>query len=233
MTDQAKAPGIRERNRREISAEIITIARTQLTEEGVPGLSLRSISRDMGMASSAIYRYFASRDELLTALIIEAYDDLAATVVEADESVSDQDDYEARWLSICGSMRAWARRDPQRWGLLYGTPVTGYNAPEDTVGSAIKVGQPLLQLAADALGKACETSDPSQNPVINPNIGADLSESSRLSPGNETTSIAAWSHLLGIISLEVFGHLTNVVDDLDEYFRIQMMHWAGQIGLDD
>ena len=77
-------PGIRERARAETTAEIIRLAREQIAEHGAAELSLRAIARDLGMVSSAIYRYFASRDELLTRLIIDSYDRLGEAVEAAD-----------------------------------------------------------------------------------------------------------------------------------------------------
>src|ERR1700712_2445709 len=81
------AAGVRARIRAEMTDEIKTVARRHLASEGA-NLSLRAVARDLGMASSAIYRYFASRDELLTALIIDAYDAVGAAAEKAVEDVS-------------------------------------------------------------------------------------------------------------------------------------------------
>src|SRR5690606_5161914 len=87
---------VRQRVRAELTAAILESARRQLAEVGPTDLSLRAISRDLDMSSSAIYRYFPSRDALLTALIIEAYDDIGASVEAADAAV-DRDDLAGRW----------------------------------------------------------------------------------------------------------------------------------------
>ena len=87
--------------------EIKAVARRYLETDGA-NLSLRAVSRDMGMVSSALYRYFASRDELLTALILDAYNDLGATVEAADAAVADRADLRGRWRAAARAVRAWA-----------------------------------------------------------------------------------------------------------------------------
>src|SRR5712691_13556716 len=97
----------RERVREELTREITEIARSQVATEGAAGLSLRAVARELGMVSSAIYRYFPSRDDLLTALIIDGYN----AVGEAAETAAGScppDDYPGRWLAICRAIRAWA-----------------------------------------------------------------------------------------------------------------------------
>ena len=94
----------RERARAEITREILDAARGYLATDGAPALSLRAIARDLGMASSALYRYFDSRDALLTRLIIDAYDSLGAAA-EASESVVDRADLAGRFTAICQAVR--------------------------------------------------------------------------------------------------------------------------------
>src|SRR3954471_6047773 len=87
----------RERARAELTAEITDLARGQLATVGAAGLSLRAVARELGMASSAMYRYFPSRDDLLTRLIIDGYDALGAAAEEADSPGLPID----RWLAVC------------------------------------------------------------------------------------------------------------------------------------
>jgi AcrR family transcriptional regulator len=146
MSDQtASAGSIRARVRAEMIEEIKTVARRHLASDGA-NLSLRAVARDMGMASSAVYRYFASRDDLLTALIIEAYDSVgeaaeraAAAAVSAGASFPDQ------LVATGHAVREWALAEPHQWALIYGSPVPGYQAPQDTIGPATRV---ILQIAA-------------------------------------------------------------------------------------
>jgi len=128
----------RERARAEITAEILDAARGYLATDGAPALSLRAIARDLGMASSALYRYFKSRDELLTRLIIDAYDSLGAAA-EASEVTMDRNDLAGRFTVICEAVRAWALAHPNEYALIYGSPVPGYVAP--AVGSGPHPGR--------------------------------------------------------------------------------------------
>ncbi len=116
-----------------MTAEILTVARRHLSQEGASSLSLRSVARDLEMAPSALYRYYAGRDALLSALILDAYESLAkeaerAADVAQETSVSATD----RWMVVPGAVRAWALAHPHEWGLIFGTPVPGYQAPEQT-----------------------------------------------------------------------------------------------------
>jgi AcrR family transcriptional regulator len=134
--DHMPASSIRARVRAEMIDEIKTIARQHLASEGA-NLSLRAVARDLGVVSSALYRYFASRDDLLTALILDAYNALGAAVEAADAAV-DPDDLTGRWLTVCHTVRDWALATPHEYALIYGSPVPGYQAPTDTVAAATR-----------------------------------------------------------------------------------------------
>ncbi|PZG49054.1 TetR family transcriptional regulator, partial [Spongiactinospora gelatinilytica] len=127
----------RERVRAELTREIADIARRRLATHGATGLSLRAVAREMGMVSSAIYRYFPSRDDLLTALIIDGYNSIGETVERADRACP-PGDHMGRWLAVCRAVRGWALANPHEYALLYGSPVPGYQAPQDTVAPAIR-----------------------------------------------------------------------------------------------
>ena len=122
------AASIRARVRAEMIAEIKAVARRHLATDGA-NLSLRAVARDMGMVSSALYRYFASRDDLLTALILDAYNALGDAVEAADAAVTDRARLRVRWLAAARAVRGWALANPAEYALLYGSPVPGYAAP--------------------------------------------------------------------------------------------------------
>src|SRR3954464_11629306 len=139
------ASGVRARVRAEMTEEIKTVARRHLATDGA-NLSLRAVARDVGMASSAVYRYFASRDDLLTALIIEAYDAVGETAERAAAAAASAGGGFAGPLVAVGhAVREWALAEPHQWALIYGSPVPGYQAPQDTIGPATRV---VLQIAA-------------------------------------------------------------------------------------
>ena len=129
------APGVRARVRAELTREIAEVARRHLASDGAAALSLRAVARELGMASSAVYRYFPSRDDLLTALIIDAYDALGEAAEKADAE-RPRADLLGRWQAACAAVRAWALDHPHEYALVYGSPVPGYAAPEATIGPA-------------------------------------------------------------------------------------------------
>src|SRR5271156_1560169 len=103
----------RERVREEMTAEILAVASAHMARDGAAALSLRSIARDLGMAPSALYRYFDGRDALLTALILTAYEALATEAERAadkagtgEEPGADRD--AERWLAVPRALRLWA-----------------------------------------------------------------------------------------------------------------------------
>src|SRR6478736_9694910 len=114
-------PTARERARAEIMAELLTAARARLVADGAADLSLRAVARDLGMASSAVYRYVESRDALLTLLIIEAYDAVGHVAEEAAGRPATGP--AAAWLEVARAVRGWALEQPYSFELIYGTPV--------------------------------------------------------------------------------------------------------------
>ena len=220
------APGIRARVRAEMTDEIKAVARRHLATDGA-NLSLRAVARDLGMASSAVYRYFASRDELLTAMIIDAYDALGATA----EAASNDGSYLDRWLAFCHTVRDWALANPHEWALIYGSPVPGYRAPRDTVDSAIRV---ILALSAIVRDAAEEDRVELGEPIVG-RLAAELAVvAEQAVPGAPAQLVArtmgAWIHLCGAVSAELFGQLNNTIDERREFFEFQMRGAARTIG---
>lgn len=106
--------GARERARREVLLEIEHEAWRQLTETGPDELSLRSVARALGMANSALYRYFPSREHLLRTLLRGADASLAEAVRAATAAAPPQ----ARWRALAEASRAWARSHPHELALV-------------------------------------------------------------------------------------------------------------------
>lgn len=140
--------GLRARVRAELLEEIKRLSREQIARAGPTSLSLRAVARELGMASSAVYRYYPSRDQLLTALIIDSYDALGVAIERADALV-ERTDLPNRWRAIATALRAWAMERPSEYALLFGTPVPGYAAPTDTIGPATRYSAVLLSLLVD------------------------------------------------------------------------------------
>lgn len=199
----------RERARAETVAQILDAARTQLREVGAAQLSLRAVAGALGMSPAGLYRYYDSREALLTALIAEGFGALADAVERArDEAGDDPGD---GLLAAALGFRAWGIAHPQEFGLLYGDPVPGYAAPADgpTSVASRRVGAALLTPLVLAWragrlrvgsGAGAEPGDPAArrwaatlDPAVPPAVAA--------------TILAAWTRLHGLVVLEVFGHL--------------------------
>lgn len=208
--------------RRELTGAIVDAARRQLAEVGPAALSVRAVSRELGMASSAVYRYFATRDELLTALILIGYEELA-DVVEAAEAAVPRTDRTGRWLALTGAFRNWAREHPHDYALLYGSPVPGYAAPSDTIEPAVRVARLVLELVADGGPVHDRVPEPAARA-----IGANLREFAGARADDDAVyrGLAAWGGLLGAVTLELFGHLHNAVEDYDAWFAESMRRLA-------
>jgi AcrR family transcriptional regulator len=223
-------PTARERVRAELTTEITDAARRQLAEVGAAGLSLRAVAREVGMVSSAVYRYFPSRDDLLTRLIIDGYDDLGAAAEAADAPSAAPLE---RWLSVCRAVRSWARAHPHEYALLYGSPVPGYRAPQDTVPAASRVGVVLGRILGDAAraGALLPAAGERDAGLVSDEAVAVLGgEHPSLDDAVRLRALLAWSSLYGTISFELFGHFAGSVDDADRFFDRAMTELARMIG---
>ena len=130
--------GPRERYRAQVRDEVKQHAWVQLAEAGVSALSLNGIAKQMGLSGPALYRYFASRDDLITELIHDAYSSLAGMVRAAYDEGADA-------IALAQGIRTWALADPQRYLLIYGTPVPGYHAPDDTTAISDEIRTVLIE----------------------------------------------------------------------------------------
>lgn len=223
----------RAENRAQQTRAILDRAGSQLRDVGPAALSVRQIARDLEMASSAVYRYFPSRDALLTALIIEGYDDLADAVECADAAVRQRGRLDLRWRAVCHAVRDWANAEPHRYALLYGSPVPGYAAPDDTVPSAARIAAALLRIVGDAQSTGRHPVAPVE--VTRVEIAAidpvrHLVEPP-LPPDCAFRGILAYSTLFGAISLELFGHLHRGVLDYDAHFTQVVDQLVADLGL--
>jgi AcrR family transcriptional regulator len=197
--------GKRQETREKIETQIIELGRRHLVTEGAAGLSLRAIARDLGMVSSAVYRYVSSRDDLLTLLLVDAYSELADSVDRAGATAGSWRD---RLLAMAHAARGWAIDQPARWALLYGSPVPGYHAPrEHTVGPGTRVVGALF----GAIGAGIASGDiPQSNAAAAQPLSSDfdrLREEFEFTGDDSAVAkcFLLWAGLVGAISLEVFG----------------------------
>jgi len=216
----------------------VATAREHLAVHGAAGLSLRAVARDLGMASSAVYRYFPSRDDLLTALIIDGYNGLGEAA-EAAEAAVRRNDLRGRFRAVCGAVRRWALDHPHEYALLYGSPVPGYAAPQDTVAPAVRVSAVLITVLLDGFATGQLTGQ----------LGAPLPRRQRgaLAPVRDwvpadvvpdelmVRGLMVWTELFGMVSFELFGHIHQVIGeepgDRDAYFHAQVERMAAFVGV--
>ena len=220
-----------------MTAEILAVAGAHVARDGAAAISLRSIARDLGMAPSAIYRYFDGRDALLSALILSAYGalaDEAERAADEAERVADIDRAE-RWLAVPRAMRRWALEHPHQWALIFGTPVPGYHAPEDTIEPYTRMAVALVRplLAAHQEGRF--PRDEQRRPITDELRAAVAPVTEGLLPGmpGETVVLLlqAFTAIIGAISLEVFGHWRNTVLEPGLLFDATVSRAGENIGL--
>jgi AcrR family transcriptional regulator len=227
-----------------MTAEILAVAAAHVARDGAAAISLRSIARDLGMAPSALYRYFDGRDALLSALILSAYEALAA---EAERAADEADrgaagagaggggDQAERWLAVPRALRRWAIEHPHQWGLIFGTPVPGYHAPEDTVEPYTRMALALVRplLAAHASGTF--RPDEGRRSITDELRAAVDPVTEGLLPGLPAETVVlvleAFTAIVGAISLEVFGHWRNTVLEPGLLFDATVAQAAETIGL--
>ncbi|HVK23729.1 MAG TPA: TetR/AcrR family transcriptional regulator [Actinokineospora sp.] len=218
-----KPQGVRDRNRAALTLAIKEDARAQLATAGAQALSLRAVARNLGLASSAVYRYYPSRDDLLTALIIDAYNSLGDAVDQADHD----GDPRARWLSLWHAVRNWALANRHEYALIYGSPVPGYSAPQDTIAPAVRV-----PLRAMTIAHAAGVKDLPIDPVLHDQLSAvTASISIDLPPGALARVMVAWTQLFGMVGFELFGQLVGSADPADALFDFAARSMADFVGL--
>jgi AcrR family transcriptional regulator len=242
MTATQNAPRTaRERARAELTREIKEGARRQLAATGADGISLRAVARELGMASSALYRYFPSRDDLLTALIIDAYDAIGEA---AEQAIADEKPEESwgrdRWLAACHAIRRWALAHPHEYALIYGSPVPGYRAPEATIGPAARV--PLAfasvlaaataagELGDDAGAHAGPDADALADGLAKQAEALSASVASPVAPEVLVRAVIAWTQLFGMISWELFGQFVGSFEPADALFAHAVAQLATFVG---
>jgi AcrR family transcriptional regulator len=241
----SRAATARERARAELTREIKEEARRQLAATGADGLSLRAVARELGMVSSAVYRYYPSRDELLTALIIDAYDALGETAEQAISSAGGT--ARTRWIAACHGIRDWARSNQHEYALIYGSPVPGYRAPEATIGPASRMPQAFLSVLAAAVASGeidGGAADGSRGGTCDrlarlPIAGGLAAQAEALAvalslpevpPDAIVRAVIAWTQLYGMISFELFGQFVGSFDPSDAFFVHAVEQLAAFVG---
>ncbi len=225
----------RERQRQATRGEILDVARRQIAEMGAAALSLRAIARAMGLTAPAIYRYFGSRDELVTALIVDSYTSLAEAL-EGVRIAQDGREYAGRLLELMLAYRAWALAHPQDYALIFGTPIPGYAPP---AGATEEAGSRALRVLVAEITAAIAVGalrPPLVYAAPEPELAQQLA-AWRERFGVSVPAVAlqlglvCWARAHGLTSLELYGQVGRLLGDGAALYRAEALVLLGQLGL--
>ena len=235
MTETAARLPRRARVRQATVEEIKAVARAQMAAEGTAGVTLRAIAREMGMTAPALYRYFGSRDDLVTALVTDAYDALA-DAMEAAVAAVPAGRHADRVRAAFGAFRAWGLEHPTEFALIFGSPIPGYVAPEATRPAGLRYTDLLGRLLAEAYADGA--LDPARIDLRVPPELARQVEAFQRRRGDAglpapvlAFGMGAWARLHGLVTLEVFGHLAPAIGDGAALFEQELEAIIRQSGL--
>lgn len=224
----------RTRNKHDFDAMMETIklvARKQMAAEGTSALSLRAIAREMEVTAPALYRYFPNRDELITALILDAYNALADSLAASDKH-SESGNYAARMRAVLLAYRAWALQHPTDFQLIFGNPIPNYEAPaEVTLPAARRNFETFIRILSEALeaGMLRLSSDNAQvPPAVEPYLQAVAQHEGYTVPLYMIyIATVGWSRIHGMIMLELFDHTQPIVGDTEAFYRYEIESLIG------
>jgi AcrR family transcriptional regulator len=237
-----QAPSRRDRVRAATTEEIKQTARRILVSEGPDAVSLRAIAREMGMTAPALYRYFGSHDELVKHVCADIFTELANDIREAIKSAGARTggDMTAKVMAACWEFRRWSLDHTREFGLIFATPLPGLHVQKDeiTAEGGGQFGNTFFELVLELWRK--RPFDVPSDDEIDPGLRTQLQGyreglgglADGLPLGLLLTFLRCWVRLYGIVSLEVFGHLSFALDDGRPMFELMLSEMAPQVGLD-
>lgn len=219
--------GKRDEARAENTERIFAAARQQIEQVGGVGLSMRSVAREVGMVSSAVYRYFPTREDLLTALILEGYGALAEALRASENPDAPGGLSADRWTELAVALREWALDHPHEFQLIYGTPIPGYVAPPETVPAAAAVAAPFLACVGSARVDGFESFD---GDAAGEGLRAVAAEFG-IPTSTAAAVVAAISELMGFVAHELAGHFVGMADPADQLYDAVVCCQVRRLGL--
>src|ERR1044071_8483492 len=181
----------------------------QIAELGAPTLSLRAIARELRITAPAIYNYFPDRDALVTALIVDAYKSFGDSQLEARDAVPVKD-IPGRMKAIGIAYRTWAHTYPQRYQLIFGTPIPGYEAPlMEVLPSAARSLSALVSVVEQlrVAGKLSVKSFPEVKSEYKVSFDTWKKYGGDVDMLSMSVAMVIWSRVHGIVSLAIANHL--------------------------
>ncbi|MGQ0845140.1 MAG: TetR/AcrR family transcriptional regulator [Sporichthyaceae bacterium] len=226
MTTAASAPTRRELRYRQTAEEIKDLAREQLRTTGAAALSLRAVARDLGVASSAVYRYFPSRDHLITALCVDAYDSVGTAMQEAIAGTG-RAGPARQWWAMMHAMRAWALSHPVEFGLIVGPPVPGHHVEvTDTGPASSRFMTPPFAVYLAAVRKGAADPGAVAAPAeagVGPTLRYFLDQVDPAYPPDLAAAVVGQMFgAIGLVALEIFGAVPQLFTERDRF-------WASQV----
>lgn len=228
------SPSRRERARLATRTEILDTARQQMAQEGASALSLRAIAREMGLTAPALYRYFQNRDELVTALIVEAFTSLGSALVAT------RDEYATapratRLSAMMMTYRTWALAHSQDYALIFGTPIPGYHAPLEITGPP--ASRSLGMLAAE-IAQAIDAGEVTPVPEYAHPTPAITRQMTQWRDDYGYTAplpalhlaLVGWTRAHGLVSLELFKQIPASAGDPGEIYQTEVQVLLRQVG---
>jgi AcrR family transcriptional regulator len=202
----------------------------QIAESGASALSLRAIARGLKITAPAIYNYFPDRDALVTALIVDAYTSFGDWQLEARDSALINDP--RKKLEAIGlAYRHWAHTYPQRYQLIFGTPIPGYKPPAEKVfPSSARSISALFSVVEEirAAGKLNVDAFPSINEKYRAYYELWRTYLGEVHPQSLFAAMLIWSRVHGIVSLEIQGNLPPFGEQGDTLYRFELNSQARQ-----
>lgn len=186
----------------------------QISKNGAAALSLRGIAAEMGMTAPALYRYFDSRDDLVTALIVDAYKSLAAALAASQET--EEESHDKRIMASACAYRAWALTHRAEYSLIFGTPIPNYHAPVGITGPA--AAQSLIELirVLDAVYQDGLLTLNELSPALIKMLEPWVEKLGYTGPLSVIQlALTNWAKIHGLVSLELNGHLSDVPEEVN------------------
>ncbi|WP_107428740.1 TetR/AcrR family transcriptional regulator [Streptomyces kebangsaanensis] len=219
-----------------LPAVVKAAARQLLVKSGAGGLSLDAVARDGGLAVTDVEAVFPCRDDLLTALVVDAYNESGSAMERADRAAGEAGaPAGTRLLAVARALRQWSFDNPAEFALIYGSPVPGYHAPQDTVPPAARTPAVLAGIVRSAL-QAGELTPPRRAvpgpPLLLPQA-VELFGGVPEAPFSDIVErgIVLWSNLIGLLVFQVFSRTHDSVRDESAFFDFAIAVAAEGVGL--
>jgi AcrR family transcriptional regulator len=227
--------GIRDRFRNQIRHEVKQVGLRQLAEGGPQALSVNAIAKELGVSGPALYRYFASRDALLTELVTDAYHDLAEALAAAAAGPTRPGPAE-RLRDLATAYRNWANAEPHRYRLLFAAPIPGYDPQSEVLVSASQEAMNVLlnvltQIPSSRQKPVGRPKTPGRTTTVDSGqrtLDRQLEHWARnrgpasTDPGMALRAILAWTRLHGLVSLEIEGTFASMGIDPEPLYDVEV-----------